>query len=489
MSRVPNVAPAVGGGSLMVAWQLRGRSVLVVGGGSVAAGRVRLALEADARVRVVAPALGAELRHRWSLGEVAWRPAPFEAADLDDVDLVLACLDDEDVSATIADACRARRIPVNCADQPERCDFWLTSVHRDGPLQIALSTNGEAPALGARLLRELARHVPADARAAIEAFGTLRQRVRAHDPAPDASRRRMRWLTDVARRSAWRALATLDGATVDHLLDAYDLPGPSVPRAPELGPRHGRIRLVGAGPGDPDLLTVAARRALDEADLVLSDRLVPQAILDLVRGELRVASKQPGRADAAQAELDAWMVEAALGGRDVVRLKCGDPFVFGRGGEELDMLARHGLHAEVIPGVTSALAAPLAAGIPATQRGVADRVLVMTGQGRGGSDPALPAFDPHTTCVWLMGVGRLAALADALCARGFPADWPAALVERATHPDERVVTGTIATIAARARAHGVGAPATLVVGQVVAAAQAREASRPAARASVAVGHR
>lgn len=477
-ARLPHVAPTEGGGSMMVAWRLDGRRVLVIGGGAVAAGRVRAAREADARVRVVAPRLSPELRHRWSAGEIDWRPDVFHDTDLDDVDMVLACLDDVDESARIAALARGRRIPVNCADIPPLCDFWFASAHRDGPLQLALSTNGQGPAIGARLLRELAGALPAGIGDALVRFGTLRQAIRQAAPAPEDSARRMTWLARIGRGWSWDALAALDEPTIAGLLDAFRRgePPPDDPGAATRRTGPGRIRLVGAGPGDPALLTAAARDAIAQADLVLADRLVPPAILDLVTGELRIARKLKGRSGSAQDELHAWMIDGARAGRDVIRLKCGDPFVFGRGGEELAVLRVEGLDADVIPGVTAAFAAPLAAGIPTTMRGAADRVLVLTGQGRDGRHVDIPAFHPSTTYLLLMGVERMGELFAGMQTAGFPPTWPAAVVERATHPAQRVVRGTLSTLPALAAAAGIGAPATIVVGQVVDAL-----AQPAAR--------
>ncbi len=466
MSRTPEISPAQGGGSLMVAWRLDGRRVLVVGGGKVAAGRVRLALEADAMVTVVAPALGAELRHRHAQGAFTWVPEAFHDDQLDGMELVLSCLDDVDESARIARLARALRIPVNCADHPPLCDFWVASVHREGPLQVALATNGQAPALGARLVRELVSALPTGVGTALEAFGRLRQAVRAEAPGPEGSSRRMGWLTDLARAWSWEDLAQLNDARIRDLAATFARGEPAPSDLHPTPARAPRVRLVGAGPGDPGLLTVAARDALEEADLVLADRLVPAEILALVRGELRVATKLPGRAQAAQDELDRWTLDAFRAGRDVVRLKCGDPFVFGRGGEELEFLASHGIEAEVLPGLSSALVAPLAAGIPTTLRGHADRILVLTATGRDLARPKPPAFDPQTTYVILMGVHRVTELVQELLDQGFPADWPAAVIASATHPDQRQLRCRLADLPLRIAEEAIAAPATIVVGQV-----------------------
>lgn len=297
----------------------------------------------------------------------------------------------------------------------------------------------------------------------------------------------MSWLTGLSRQWSWAALARLDDATIQSLVDAFR-DGQPPPDDPGRAPRNtvGRVSLVGAGPGDPSLLTQAALRALSEADLVLADRIVAPEILDLVQGELRIARKLKGRSGAAQDELMAWTLEGVRQGRHVVRLKCGDPFVFGRGGEEIEALAQHGITPEVIPGVTAAFSAPLAAGIPTTMRGYADRVLVMTGQGQGGRHVTAPAFDADTTVLILMGVGRMGRLFEDMRQRGFPPDWPAAVVERATHPDQRVVRGTLATLPHLAAQAGVQSPATVVVGRVVDALQALPAEQTGTPQLVAV---
>ncbi|MEN0065139.1 MAG: uroporphyrinogen-III C-methyltransferase [Myxococcota bacterium] len=447
---------------MIVAWRLHTRQVLVVGGGTVAAGRIVAALEADGVVTVVAPEATPEIRQRAERGEVTWRPRRFHPSDLDQADLVLTAMDDEAQSAWIAKACRGLRIPVNVADVPDLCDFWFASMHRDGPVQIAVSTNGTGPALSRRIRQRIARALPDRLGEASAAFGRLRRAIRSADPAPANAARRMSWLTELATHANWSWIANLDDSELADLTARY-LAGRPPPTAAPLRSAT-VIRLVGAGPGDPRWLTVAARDSLRDADLVLADRLVPDAILDLVEGELRIARKRKGNADEAQDSLDRQAIEAARAGRVVVRLKCGDPFVFGRGGEEVARYRAAGLDAEVLPGVSSALAAPALAGIATTHRGLADRVLVCTGHGQGSRQPDVPAYRPDTTVVMLMAIGRLPTLSDELRAAGWPADWPAAIVERASHPDQRVthtVVGGLASTKAQA-------PGILVIGRVAA---------------------
>jgi uroporphyrin-III C-methyltransferase len=231
-----------------------------------------------------------------------------------------------------------------------------------------------------------------------------------------------------------------------------------------------RVTLVGAGPGSPDLLTLAAHNALRAADVVICDKIASPALKALVppHAEYREADKIPGKADAAQDEVNAWGVEALRAGKRVVRLKVGDPYLYGRGGEEVLFYRRHGFTAAVLPGVTSALVAPLAAGIPVTHRGYANQLLITTGQGRGGSVPDLPPYDSNRTLVMLMGVGRIPTLREDLVGgKGYPDDTPVAIIERSTHEDERVTRTTLARVKEDAAAAGVQSPAVLVLGNVV----------------------
>ena len=256
------------------------------------------------------------------------------------------------------------------------------------------------------------------------------------------------------------------------------------------GPAHrrrGRIRLVGAGPSGPAFLTVAAREALAEADVIVSDRLVPQSTKDLAKpgSTLFVAKKTPGCAAQAQRELDETVLLAAAAGKDVVRLKGGDPFLFGRGGEEVLLYRSKGFDPEVIPGVSSCIAGPAAAMIPVTHRGVADKLMVITAHGKAGSEPELPPFLPSCTYVFMMGVGRLGAIAGTLIAKhGFPATLPAAVVQEAWHHGhERTVRASLGDIASEARLAKIKSPAVVVVGGVARAGLLAAATQAASAAA------
>jgi uroporphyrin-III C-methyltransferase len=229
----------------------------------------------------------------------------------------------------------------------------------------------------------------------------------------------------------------------------------------------GSIALVGAGPGDPDLLTVQAIKMIKQASLVISDRLVSKEILDLVECELRIARKRPGCAEEAQDEIYEWTKEAILEGKNVVRLKIGDPFLFGRGGEEVLEFRKLGVEPVVVPGVSSSYAAPLVGNIPLTHRGVSNSVLITTGYGRDSTVVEVPEYRADRTVVLLMAVGRIAEIASNMTAAGYPSDTPVAIIEKATTPEQRTLTGTLETIAYVAKRDEAKAPSTIIVGEVV----------------------
>ncbi len=485
--------PAAG---LVVSLRLRGKRALIVGGGPVAAQRARVALGAGAIVHVVAVEPGVEIVTRAQRGELtlevgAWRPE-----HVDGVAIVLAAVDEPGVSEAIAATARSRGVPVNCADIPPLCDFYLPAVHQDGPVQIAVSTGGEGPALAARLRDWIAGALPAGMSRAVRRVGSLRRAVRAYDPGPDATARRMGFLKALSSRLPWEELAELD---IEAVMAAY----PALPEQAEPAPvaplvvappvdvpaavgdvdpcPAGAVTLVGAGPGDPDLLTVGASRALAAADLVLADRLIPEPILALATGQVVIAAKPRGLADEGQAELDRAAIEGARRGLRVVRLKIGDPGLFGRLGEELATYAAAGVPARALPGVSAALAAPVLAGVVPTLRGVADQVWIGTGHGAGDDAASLPAWRSGTTWVWLMAVHRLDALVSGLRERGFPDDLPCAIVERASRPDQVVTRARLGELTEAARRAGCRPPAVVVMGEAVAALAAAVAG--AARAA------
>ncbi|KAJ1951133.1 uroporphyrin-III C-methyltransferase [Linderina macrospora] len=482
-----------GGGSLILAWQVKNKTVLIVGGGVVAAGRVFNALEADARVTVVAPELNDELQYRVSKAQITWHQRSFVSSDLDGADMVLTAIDDHSESQRIVDECKARRIPVNAADINDLCDFWFMSTHRDHSVQIAVSTNSKAPRLANRIRRQIAAALPRGTGKAVDQIGRLRKRIREADPEPQNSKRRMTWLTQLCDYWPIEQLARLDSDNIDSLLDAYidnkdptsvglSLQPPSVASSripsPDLrsassassvssSGKRGRLVLVGAGVGDPELLTVRAHRALKEADIVLADKLIPEAVLGLIECEIYTARKFPGAATEAQEDLYRRGVEELGKGKNVVRLKQGDPFVYGRGGEEILYFRKFGYEPEVVPGLTSAITGPGLCGIPVTHRGVADQVLVLSGANRHGDLPNIPGYVATRTLVILMSVKRLKDIVALLGGSGYPLDLPLAIVERAGCSDQRTVRGTVQTIVDVVERVGHNPPGLIVAGHAV----------------------
>ncbi|KAI8148770.1 tetrapyrrole methylase [Fennellomyces sp. T-0311] len=461
-----------GGGSLVVAYRIADKNVLIVGGGNVAAQRIKSTKIADARVTVIAPTVNEEVQHRIKNNEVSWIDRAFQDADLDNADMVLTALDDHEESLRIGQLCRDRRIPVNVADVPPMCDFYFMSQHRDGPVQIAVSTNGQGPKLANMIRTKVSEALPPNMGEIVKQMGVLRAKVREWEPKIEQSEKRMGWVTRVCERWGLQNMARLTSidnheafyATLRSYFEKNEIPSlqdvfpPSTPS----------IALIGAGPGDPELITVKAQRYLKEADLVVSDRLIPQPMLDLVEGELRIARKTTGKSDPAQDELLEWCLEGLKKGQRVVRLKIGDPLVFGRGGEEIIFFREKGYEPELVPGISSAFSGPMAAGIPVTMRGISDQVIITTGRGTKGSMPDLPDYGSSRTLVVLMAVGRAGDLRKILQdEKHYPEHCPIAWIENANCPEERFVLGTVANMDTLVQEQSIVAPAVLVVGNSV----------------------
>jgi uroporphyrin-III C-methyltransferase/precorrin-2 dehydrogenase/sirohydrochlorin ferrochelatase len=423
---------------------LTGRSVLLVGGGSVAAAKLDHLLAAQADVRVVAPDV---CKHIEEAG-VRVERRPFHPTDLDDVWLVVAAAT-PDVNRQVAAAAEPRRIFVNAVDDPANASAYLSGVVRRDGVTLAISTSGAAPALTGLLREGLDQVLPQDLRAWLE----------------EARQQRLIWRRDHVpmqerRPRLLEALNRLYDGSPEGLRDKDEA----------SKDRRGRVSLVGAGPGDPGLLTRRAVARLRRADLVLYDALIDPRILKLARHAQRFfVGKRAGREAMSQRVINAVMVRAARRGKQVVRLKGGDPFVFGRGGEEVSALREAGVSFEVVPGVTSAVAAPALAGIPLTHRGVSSAFLVVGGHDQEAFTRAIGKVTPNVaTLVILMGVGRRVALARELMARGWAGSTPSAIVVDASRPTQNVWRGTLDEIAIeRVDAEHEGA-GTIVVGEVVA---------------------
>ncbi len=442
---------------------LTGRTVLVVGGGLVAERRVERLLRAGARVRLVAPRVSGPLARLVGEDAVQWHARPFRAEDVSaDLALVLAATDEPEVNRQVAELARARGILVNVADRRALCDFALPAIVDRPPLQVAIGTGGASPLL-ARLLRERIEAVlPSGLGALARWVDDHRERVRARLKQPDE------------RRRLWEAV--LEGPLGELVLAgqperAAELLEEVLARGAERR-GVGEVYLVGAGPGDPDLLTLRALRLMQRADVVLHDRLVAPAVLDLVRREAeRIdVGKKEGFHPVPQERIQALMVEHARAGKRVLRLKGGDPFLFGRGGEEIAHLAAAGIPFQVVPGVTAASGCAAYAGIPLTHRDHAQLCILATGHRRRDGQLDLPwdaLARPGQTVVFYMGLHTLPLLCERLQAHGLAPRTPVAVVHRGTWRDQRVVEGTLEDIAARVAEAGLRPPALVVVGEVV----------------------
>lgn len=438
---------------------LSGRPVLVVGGGVVGERKAAALLEAGAQVIVGAPGLTPALCTWVQGGRVQWLRGTFEEKWLDGVWLVIAATSDTELHRQIATLAEARRVFVNVVDDAEASSFHVPAVIDRSPVTIAISSGGHAPML-ARLLRErLEVAIDPVIGSVASLLAQMRQRIRAH--LPDVSLRRRFYerllhgpVQSLLRRGQW-ALAE---ASAERLLDAT-----------ETTPM-GSVVLLGAGPGDPGLLTLRGLRALNEADVILHDRLVSVEVLALARrdAERIEVAKQAGNHHTTQMQIHALMLEHAAAGRRVVRLKGGDPFVFGRGGEELKFLRSHAIPYEVVPGITAALACAAYAGVPLTHRDHAQSVRLVTAHCQHSIDtldwPAL-AQERQTLAIY-MGVGELRLIQRRLIDHGRAAGTPFALVESGSKVEQRVVVGTLAELAEQAERHAVRSPALLIVGEV-----------------------
>jgi uroporphyrin-III C-methyltransferase/precorrin-2 dehydrogenase/sirohydrochlorin ferrochelatase len=442
---------------------LKDKPVLLVGGGEVAARKFSLLAEAGASITVVAPQLGPGLAEALSRGAFIYQARAFADTDVTTVWLVVAATDDRAVNAAVAAAANTARIPCNVVDDRELSSFIMPAIIDRSPVQIAVSTGGASPVL-ARLIRERLETLLDSSLGPLAAFAERwRSAIRAKFSDIGARRRFLSWMLTGPVSASLRAGRD---AQADELtrkaLDAAD------------GIPTGHVVLVGAGPGSSGLMTLQGLRSLQEADVIVHDRLVSAEVLDLARRDAARfdVGKFVGGGGATQEEINKLLVEHAQRGEFVVRLKGGDPFVFGRGGEEIDFLRQHGVSFEVIPGITAALAAGAYSGVPLTDRRHAQAVRLLT----GNSDAQLAQFNysdlaaGRETLAFYMSVGRLAGLRTTLLAAGVAATMPVAFIENASRSEQRVVVTTVDTMHRDAVANGIKAPSMLIIGNVASTA-------------------
>ncbi len=453
--------------------RLNGKRVLMVGAGPVAASKLKALLDAEADVTVVAPLIHADIE----ASPVTIHRRPFELADLDGVWYVVAAAPPE-VNRAVSAAAAARQLFVNAVDDPPNASVYLGAVVKREDVIIAISTSGRAPALAGLLREGLDRLLPADLHAWLRVADDERVRWKAAGIPMEARRPELLRALNaiyVGRAHHEGEVSEAVAAAVIEGSPAFASAGDAKASPAEASARQvrrGLVSLVGAGPGDPELLTSRAHARLAAADVVLYDALVSPAVLALAsHARCLSVGKRHGRHSVSQDTINRLLVRGAKRNQRLVRLKAGDPYVFGRGGEEALVLAAAGLPFEVVPGVSSAIAAPALAGIPVTHRGLASGVLVVSGHAESSYAPALDSLAPKgTTLVVLMGVNTRAQIAGRLVARGWSGTTPAALLFAASTPDARTWIGTLGDLVAGAPLQLPESPGTLVVGDVVSLA-------------------
>jgi len=440
--------------------KLQNRRVLVVGGGEIALRKARLLADAGATLRVVSPDVGRELCQlvEHGAGELVLRG--YQAEDLNGVSLVIAATDDVPLNAQISEQAQAIGIPVNVVDAPALCSVIFPAIVDRSPLIVAVSSGGDAPVL-ARLIRaKIETWIPAT-------YGQLAGlakifRAQVKNLFPDVQQRRVFWEDVFQGQIAESAFAGKLGEARRLLEEKINGAAPQA---------LGEVYLVGAGPGDPDLLTFRALRLMQQADVVLYDRLVAPAIVELCRRDAERIYVGKRRADHAvpQEQINQRLIDLAKSGKRVLRLKGGDPFIFGRGGEEIEQLAAHGIPFQVVPGITAASGCSAYAGIPLTHRDHAQSVRFVTGHLKDGSAdlPWSELVASSQTLVFYMGLVGLPTICKQLVAHGRAASTPAALIQQGTTENQRVFTGTLANLPDLVARHEVHAPTLVIVGEVV----------------------
>ena len=448
--------------NLPIFLDIKGKDCLVVGGGDIAARKASLLIKAGADVTIVSPELATTTQSLIDEQSAKWIQAKFEAMHADGRMLIMAATDIESVNRAVYDEAKQRNTLVNVADVPELCDFILGSILDRSPILVAISSGGDAPVLARNLRARLETLIPPSYSRLGQLAGKYRNVVKQKFKKLDF------------RRRFWEVV--LQGEVAEHVYAGRDdlaeqtLQALIADDAPDSLTR-GEVYLVGAGPGDPDLLTFKALRLMQQADIVFYDRLVSKEVLALVRKEAEqvYVGKQRAWHAVRQEEINRLLLEHAQQGKHVLRLKGGDPFIFGRGGEEIETLAAENIHFQIVPGVTAASGCATYAGIPLTHRDYSQSCIFVTGQLKQGElDLNWSALvQPNQTVVVYMGLAGLPELTRQLLAHSMPADKPAALIQQGTTKNQQVWTSTVADLPALAEKEKPIAPTLIIIGDVV----------------------
>ncbi|TDJ29821.1 MAG: uroporphyrinogen-III C-methyltransferase [Gammaproteobacteria bacterium] len=448
---------------LPIFYRLANQSCLIVGGGSIAARKAELLLKANGKVLVVAVKVGAAVRDMASTHHLEFLEREFHQSDLEDKVCVIAATDDERVNANISRLAIERKIPVNVVDNPDLCSFIMPSMVDRNPVQIAISTGGASPVLARMLRAKIESVIPGT-------YGELAKLVEAY-------RDQVKQAFDNVelRRRFWEEV--LEGEVAELVFagrhdDAQNLLQQQIDARSTTLHIKGEVYLVGAGPGDPDLITFKALRLMQKADVVVYDRLVSEPILDMVRRDAEKIYAGKAKADhsLSQENINQLLVRLAREGKRVLRLKGGDPFIFGRGGEEIEELIDEGIEFQVVPGITAASGCASYAGIPLTHRDYSQACIFVTGHRREGRDELNWEMLSHAnqTVVFYMGLDNVERICKSLVANGRDAKTPAALIEKGTTVAQRVFIGDLNTLPGIIEKNEVRAPTLIIIGEVVA---------------------
>ena len=441
---------------------IKDKHCLVVGGNEIAARKTALLLQAGAQVTVAAPTLSAAFAELSPQDHLTHHAGNFEVPLLQDMTLVISAHEDEAINRTVSEAAKARLLPVNVVDTPALCTFILPSIIDRSPILVAVSSGGASPVLARMLRARLETLIPS----AYGRLSTLAGQFR------DAVKQR--FARSENRRIFWEKV--FQGPIAEMMFAGQDQAAHEALKkmiAEQTENEHpmGEVYLVGGGPGNPDLLTFRALRLMQQADVVVHDNLVTPAVLDMARRDaerIYVGKKRDNHA-LPQEGINELLVRLAKEGKRVLRLKGGDPFIFGRGGEEIETLAQHGVPFQVVPGITAASGVACYAGIPLTHRDHAQACIFVTGHLKDGTmdlDWGMLAR-PRQTVVIYMGLHGLPTLCQKMIEHGLSADTPAAIVQQGTTSNQRVVTGMLSTLPELAEAAKLQAPTLIIIGSVV----------------------
>ncbi|MDP1557923.1 MAG: siroheme synthase CysG [Nitrosomonas sp.] len=440
---------------------VKSQNCLVVGGGEIATRKIMLLLEAGAHVTIVSPELDEQLEALLHRDTISFRAESFRPDHLNNVVLAIAATNDRAINQLVSASARIKHIPVNVVDNPDLCSFIIPSIVDRSPMLIAVSSSGKSPIL-ARLLRARLETIIPQAYARLGTLaGEFRQQVKQHFTHP--AKRRIFWEKVLQGPFAEMVLAGKDKAAQNYLLQSLQSEKDDLPQ--------GEVYLVGAGPGNPDLLTFRAMRLMQQADVVVYDRLVSPAILAMVRRDASriYAGKERNLHTLPQESINNLLVRLAKEGKRVLRLKGGDPFIFGRGGEEIETLAAHNVPFQVVPGITAASGVASYAGIPLTHRDYAQSCIFVTGHLKNNSIDLdwSSLARPNQTMVIYMGLLGLPVLCQQLIAHGLPATMPAAIIQQGTTQNQKIITGSLQTLPDLTTAAKLTPPTLIIVGEVV----------------------